>query len=156
MAAQWYQNHLSSATTRILLITNDRENKRKAAEEGIYAETGTTWYCDFTFLLSCNSDSFQLCWCFNYGAAFCWCYSAITLYDQIIPHLLLMGGFQCESVSLMTHQFVSVESYVKSLGQPALLDLIVQPHTGEDAMEIEDLRPSKRKVMYSEVLMATT
>lgn len=69
---------------------------------------------------------------------------------------MLLGGFQSESGSLMTLQFVSVESYVKSLGQPALLDLIVQPHTGEDAMEIEDLRPSKRKIMYSEVLMATT
>lgn len=38
MAAQWYQNHLGGAT-RILLITNDRENRRKAIEEGICAET---------------------------------------------------------------------------------------------------------------------
>ena len=42
---------------------------------------------------------------------------------------------------------------MKSLGQPALLDLLVQPHSSED-MEIEDLRPSKKKVIYSEVLMA--
>ncbi|GJV20155.1 exosome complex exonuclease RRP44 homolog A [Tanacetum coccineum] len=80
VAAQWYQNHLGSAT-KILMITNDRENKRKATEEGISSET--------------------------------------------------------------------VESYVKSLGQPALLDLLVQPHTSED-MEIEDLRPSKKKVIYTE------
>lgn len=38
MAAQWYQNHLGGAA-RVLLITNDRENKRKAIEEGISAET---------------------------------------------------------------------------------------------------------------------
>lgn len=39
VASQWYQRHLGSAV-RILLITNDRENKRKAVEEGIFAETG--------------------------------------------------------------------------------------------------------------------
>ncbi|KAK2975679.1 hypothetical protein RJ640_027782 [Escallonia rubra] len=82
VAAQWYQNHLGS-TTRVVLITNDRENKRKAIEEGIAAET--------------------------------------------------------------------VDSYVKSLGQPALLDLLVHPPS-EDAsmMEVEDLRPSKKKVIYTE------
>lgn len=66
------------------MITNDRENKRKATEEGISADT--------------------------------------------------------------------IESYVKSLNQPALLDLLVQPHFSED-MEIEDLRPSKKKVIYTEVLL---
>lgn len=82
VATQWYQKHLGSAT-RVLLITNDRENKRKADEEGIFAET--------------------------------------------------------------------VESYVKSLGQPELLDLIVQPANGDVVMEdAEDSRPSKRKVMYNE------
>ncbi|KAK8940904.1 hypothetical protein KSP39_PZI010538 [Platanthera zijinensis] len=37
-AARWYQSHLGEGT-QILLITNDRENKRKAVEEGISAET---------------------------------------------------------------------------------------------------------------------
>lgn len=80
VAAQWYKNHLGGPT-RVLMITNDRENKRKAAEEGISADT--------------------------------------------------------------------IESYVKSLSQPALLDLLVQPHSSED-MEIEDLRPLKKKVIYTE------
>ncbi|XP_057469203.1 LOW QUALITY PROTEIN: exosome complex exonuclease RRP44 homolog A-like [Actinidia eriantha] len=82
VAAQWYQNHLGNAT-RVLLITNDRENKRKATEEGIFAET--------------------------------------------------------------------VESYVKSLGQPGLLDLLVQPSSQDVGMEeVEDPRPSKRKIVYTE------
>ncbi|GFY87749.1 ribonuclease II family protein [Actinidia rufa] len=82
VAAQWYQNHLGNAT-RVLLITNDRENKRKATEEGISAET--------------------------------------------------------------------VESYVKSLGQPGLLDLLVQTSSQDVGMEeVEDLRPSKRKIIYTE------
>nr|GMD49302.1 exosome complex exonuclease RRP44 homolog A [Ipomoea batatas] len=38
VATQWYQNHLGG-TAKVLLITNDRENKRKASEEGIPAET---------------------------------------------------------------------------------------------------------------------
>lgn len=38
VAAQWYQSHLGGAA-RILLITNDKENKRKAIAEGISAET---------------------------------------------------------------------------------------------------------------------
>ncbi|GAA0143470.1 exoribonuclease [Lithospermum erythrorhizon] len=82
VAAQWYQNHLGSSSC-VLLITNDRENKRKAIDEGISAET--------------------------------------------------------------------VESYVKSLGKPELLDLVVQPQSGDVNMEeVEDLRPSKRKVIYIE------
>lgn len=82
VATQWYQSHLGAAA-RVLLITNDRENKRKATVEGISAET--------------------------------------------------------------------VESYVKALGQPGLLDLLVQPAPEDVGMEeVEDLRPSKRKVIYSE------
>ncbi|KNA22267.1 hypothetical protein SOVF_035560 [Spinacia oleracea] len=82
VATQWYQKHLGSAV-RVLMITNDRENKRKANEEGISAET--------------------------------------------------------------------VESYVKSLGQPALLDLLARPASEDVVMDsVEDLRPSKRKVIYSE------
>ncbi|KAI4314665.1 hypothetical protein L6164_027553 [Bauhinia variegata] len=82
VATQWYQSHLGSAVS-VLLITNDRENKRKAAEEGICAET--------------------------------------------------------------------VESYVKSLGRQDLLDLLVLPASEDMDMEqAEDLRPSKRKVIYSE------
>lgn len=48
---------------------------------------------------------------------------------------------------------VSVEAYVKSIGQPELLDLLAQP-TGEDvAMEdADDSRPSKRKLVYLEVI----
>jgi len=38
VAAQWYQSHLGGAA-RVLLITNDKENKRKAIAEGISAET---------------------------------------------------------------------------------------------------------------------
>ncbi|KAL0462392.1 UNVERIFIED_CONTAM: Exosome complex exonuclease RRP44A [Sesamum latifolium] len=82
VAAQWYQNHLGGAV-KVLLITNDRENKKKAIQDGIPAET--------------------------------------------------------------------VESYVKSLGQPALLDVIVQPPSEDVTMEdAEDLRPSKRKTIYPE------
>lgn len=39
VATQWYQNHLAGSS-QVLLITNDRENKRKAIEEGLSAETG--------------------------------------------------------------------------------------------------------------------
>lgn len=47
-----------------------------------------------------------------------------------------------------------MESYVKSLGQPSLLDLVVQPNSGDvDMVEVEELRPSKRKVIYSEVYL---
>ncbi|CAK9137039.1 unnamed protein product [Ilex paraguariensis] len=82
VAAQWYQNHLGQGT-HVLLITNDKENKRKATEEGIFAET--------------------------------------------------------------------VESYVKSLGLPGLLDLLVHPSSEDVGMEdVEDLRPLKRKVIYTE------
>ncbi|KAJ4714031.1 ribonuclease II family protein [Melia azedarach] len=82
VATQWYQKHLGD-TTRVLLVTNDRENKRKATEEGIFAET--------------------------------------------------------------------IESYVKSLAQPSLLDLLVQPASEDVNMEdVEDLRPSKRKLIYEE------
>uniref|UniRef100_A0A6N2M700 PIN domain-containing protein n=1 Tax=Salix viminalis TaxID=40686 RepID=A0A6N2M700_SALVM len=83
VAARWYQSHLGEAV-KVLLITNDRENNRKATEEGVSAET--------------------------------------------------------------------IESYVKSLGQPALLDLLVQPASEDVTMEeVEDMRPSKRKVVYPEV-----
>uniref|UniRef100_A0A2P2KWZ0 Uncharacterized protein MANES_01G156500 n=1 Tax=Rhizophora mucronata TaxID=61149 RepID=A0A2P2KWZ0_RHIMU len=81
VAARWYQTHLGD-TARILLITNDRENRRKAIEEGISAET--------------------------------------------------------------------IEAYIKSLGQPGLLDLLVQPASEDVVMEVEDLRPSKRKAVYPE------
>lgn len=46
MATSWYQRHLGGGV-RILLITNDRENKRRAIEEGITAETGAVYV--FTF-----------------------------------------------------------------------------------------------------------
>ncbi|KAM5547021.1 exosome complex exonuclease RRP44 [Rosa sericea] len=83
VAAQWYQTHLAGSV-RILLLTNDKENKGKALEEGISAET--------------------------------------------------------------------VESYVRSLSRPDLLDLLVHPASSEDVImeEVEDLRPSKKKIVYSE------
>ncbi|OWM70476.1 exosome complex exonuclease RRP44 homolog A [Punica granatum] len=82
VAAQWYQNHLGGVA-KVLLITNDRENKRKAMEMGISAET--------------------------------------------------------------------IETYVKTLGQQDLLDLLVRPPSEDVVMEeVEDLRPSKRKVIYAE------
>ncbi|EXB95112.1 Exosome complex exonuclease [Morus notabilis] len=82
VAAQWYQTHLGAAA-RVLLITNDRDNKRKAIEDGISADT--------------------------------------------------------------------IESYVKSLGRPDLLDLLVHPASEDMAMEdVEDLRPSKRKIIFTE------
>lgn len=47
---------------------------------------------------------------------------------------------------------VPVESYVRSLAQPGLLDLVVVPTSGDVTMEdVEDHRPSKKKVIYSEV-----
>lgn len=39
MASQWYQHHLGAA--KVLLLTNDMDNRRKAREDGIVAETGT-------------------------------------------------------------------------------------------------------------------
>ncbi|ONK57230.1 uncharacterized protein A4U43_C10F17940 [Asparagus officinalis] len=82
VAAKWYKSHLVGKT-QIILITNDRENKSKAIQEGLSAET--------------------------------------------------------------------VESYVKSLGQPDLLDLLVLPTSEDTKMEdVEDLRPSKKKIIYSE------
>ncbi|KAK4798304.1 hypothetical protein SAY86_030630, partial [Trapa natans] len=82
VAAQWYQNHLKGVAN-VLLITNDRDNKRKAVEMGISTET--------------------------------------------------------------------IETYIKSLGQQDLLDLLVRPPSEDVAMEdVEDLRPSKRKVIYAE------
>uniref|UniRef100_A0A2N9F0S8 Uncharacterized protein n=1 Tax=Fagus sylvatica TaxID=28930 RepID=A0A2N9F0S8_FAGSY len=80
VAAQWYQTHLGGAA-RVLLITNDRENKRKAIEEGISAETSKIFF----------------------------------------------------PVILESHYWV-------------------QPASSEDVEmeEVEDLRPSKRKVIYAE------
>ncbi|CAN4083605.1 unnamed protein product [Withania somnifera] len=37
-AAKWYRDHLGNAVS-VLLVTNDRENKKKAIEEGISGET---------------------------------------------------------------------------------------------------------------------
>ncbi|KAJ3689747.1 hypothetical protein LUZ61_018911 [Rhynchospora tenuis] len=82
VATQWYQSHLGR-NTKVMLITNDKDNKKKATEEGLSAET--------------------------------------------------------------------IESYVKSLDQPGLLDLVVVPTSEDVTMEdVEDLRPSKRKTIYSE------
>ncbi|XP_039134558.1 exosome complex exonuclease RRP44 homolog A [Dioscorea cayenensis subsp. rotundata] len=82
VAARWYQNHLGGQGN-VLLITNDKDNRRKAVEEGLSAET--------------------------------------------------------------------IESYVRSLGRPDLLDLVALPTLQDVNMDdVEDLRPSKRKLIYSE------
>lgn len=50
----------------------------------------------------------------------------------------------------------AVEAYVKSLDRQDLLDLLVRPASEDvDMEEVEDLRPSKRKVIYSEVRLET-
>ncbi|KAF3593492.1 hypothetical protein DY000_02027924 [Brassica cretica] len=74
-----HKKHLAD-TSQVLLVTNDRENERKATEEGISAETKS-------------------------------------------------------------------RAYVKSIGQPELLDLLAQPAAMEDA---DDSRPSKRKLVDEE------
>ncbi|KAJ7555172.1 hypothetical protein O6H91_05G024900 [Diphasiastrum complanatum] len=82
VASQWYQRHLGGST-KILLLTNDAENRKKAREEGIIAET--------------------------------------------------------------------VQAYVQALGKPELLDLVARSQV-ENVFkhDVEDLRPSKRKVVYAE------
>lgn len=54
VATRWYQSHLGE-NVKVLLITNDRDNKRKAIEEGINAETGEIM--DVTKMLA---GSFQI------------------------------------------------------------------------------------------------
>lgn len=57
----------------------------------------------------------------------------------------------------MISLFISVESYVKSLGQPGLLDLLAQAPSEDVAKEgVEDMRPSKKKIIYSEVFLSTS
>lgn len=72
---------------------------------------------------------------FSYSHNYC----TISLFYE--AHLLLIS-------------LVSVETYVKSLNRPDLLDLVVVHPTSEDANmeDVEDLRPSKRKAVYTEVL----
>lgn len=65
--------------------------------------------------------------------------------------------FKCWKFCGITHLGIialsSVESYVRSLSRPDLLDLLVQPASEDVNMEeVEDLRPSKRKIIYTEVL----
>lgn len=50
MATQWYQRHLGR-NTKVMLITNDKDNKRKATDEGLSAETGIllTHLCESMF-----------------------------------------------------------------------------------------------------------
>lgn len=40
MASRWYGNHLLKVGIRIVLVTNDADNKRKATSENIAACTG--------------------------------------------------------------------------------------------------------------------
>lgn len=125
MAAQWYQNHIGGAT-RVLLITNDRENRRKAVEEGICAETSTL---DVYLLLALLQISV----------------STTVLYRVL--------SFSYTYLTWLICIFFTVESYVRSLGQTHLLDLLVQSANEDTNMEeVEDMRPSKRKVLYFEVL----
>jgi exosome complex exonuclease DIS3/RRP44 len=41
VAAKWYQEHLKDTGAEIVLLTNDRDNKKKAIEMGINAQQGT-------------------------------------------------------------------------------------------------------------------
>lgn len=60
--------------------------------------------------------------------------------------------FVLEKDDQSIYLFVSVEAYVKSLGQPGLLDLLVQAPSEDVGLEdVEDLRPSKKKIIYTEV-----
>lgn len=123
MATQWYQKHLGDAT-KVLLVTNDRENMRKATEQGIFAET--SMYITFKVQIVAVFYKFLMIM-----IAYWWNYL-----------------FMKPNVEIS----ISVESYVKSLGQPNLLDLLVHPASEDVNMEdVEDLRPSKRKVIYPEV-----
>lgn len=45
----------------------------------------------------------------------------------------------------------AVEAYIEALGRQDLLDLLVRPPLEDvDMEEVEDLRPSKRKIVYAE------
>ena len=79
MAAQWYQNHLGGAT-RVLLITNERENRRKAIEEGICAETIMLDVYLFLAFLKAS-------WCLPYGVLI------------MIMLSLLLSSFLCHMLS---------------------------------------------------------
>jgi hypothetical protein len=48
-----------------------------------------------------------------------------------------------------------VQSFVKSLGKAELLDLVVQMNDDSNTtrMCVEDLRPSKKKLIYEEVAL---
>lgn len=152
MATQWYQSHLGAAA-RVLLITNDRENKRKATEEGISADTGAHKLL-FHLLLSLGAMVLVR---FNLLFSQCFCFSYLfhcLLFLLSVLALYQIGGATLYALCLHVNHFsVSVESYVKSLGQPGLLDLLVQSASEDVGMEgVEDLRPSKRKVIYGEVV----
>lgn len=96
VATQWYQSHLGAAA-RVLLITNDRENKRKATEEGISAETGTPQLLfhllpnsGTTVLVRFNScSSLHYCCCYHY---YCYCYGYQYYYCIKLVELLYMLG----------------------------------------------------------------
>lgn len=59
VASLWYQHHLGAA--KVLLLTNDMDNRRKAREDGIVCETGILIS---TFLSI-------LCWCLRFVFSFC-------------------------------------------------------------------------------------
>lgn len=51
MASQWYQHHLGEGA-KVMLLTNDMDNRRKAREDGIVAETGTSFLLTVLFDIS--------------------------------------------------------------------------------------------------------
>lgn len=87
---------------------------------------------------------------------FCWLSVLLLLFAIQPPSPPRCFFYILYRHALTDFNSTAVESYVKSLDQPSLLDLIVQPPSEDVAMEdVDDLRPLKRKVIYPEVHMAT-
>ncbi len=86
MAAQWYQTHLGGAA-RVLLITNDRENKRKAIEEGISAETSKIF---FPVILESH---YWVCYLHDSDIAYQHCHCHDYLLELLCGHNLLVNCF---------------------------------------------------------------
>ena len=43
-ATKWYQGHLQEAGVKVVLLTNDTDNRQKAKDLGLLAFTGTCLY----------------------------------------------------------------------------------------------------------------
>jgi hypothetical protein len=51
VATQWYQEHLGPSA-KVILLTNDMDNRSKARESGIVSETGTSSH--FRVIVKCS------------------------------------------------------------------------------------------------------